>query len=52
MTMQEWIDAFNRATPEQCAQAMERCDTATLEWAVKFEGLAGADSDGEKERAE
>jgi len=36
----EMVDRFNRATPEQIAQAMERLPTDALEWAVKFEALS------------
>ena len=39
MTPQQWADVFNRATPEQCAKAMERLPTDALEWAVNFEAL-------------
>jgi hypothetical protein len=36
----EQLEALNRATPEQIAQAMERLPTDVLEWAVRFESLA------------
>lgn len=44
MTLRNWVHAFNHATPEQIARAMEKLDTETLEWAVRFEGLASTDS--------
>ena len=39
MTLAEFAKAMNNLTPEQIAKAMERLDTKTLEWAVKFEAL-------------
>ena len=40
----EFATAINNLTPEQIAQAMEKLPTDVLEWAVRFEALATAET--------
>jgi hypothetical protein len=44
VTLQEFADAINRATPERIAQAMESVPTDALEFAVRFEALCHKES--------
>lgn len=39
LTVEEFARRMDQMDGEQVAQVMERCDTRTLAWAVRFEGM-------------